>query len=305
MASVVYPSPFDYVVAASVSEAADALRRHGGEAMILAGGHSLLPLLRERRLTPRLLVDISRTPGLTGVTVDGDTLTIGAAATFADLLDAPAVAASCPLLVDLVAQVGDQQVRNRGTLGGSVAYADPSADAPAALLALDARFTLQGPEGTRTVAAADFFRGAYATALRPDEILVSIAMPRQSSRAGGSYQKFRNPASGYALVGVAATATLADDGTLDEVRVGVTGAGVRAVRASGVEAALRGQRPDEVTLRAAAVHAAEGVELRSDLYGSQSYRAHLASVLTRRALRRAVDEATMAGALREKGERPA
>jgi len=300
----VYPSPFDYVAASSVSEAADALRRHGGEAMILAGGHSLLPLLRERRLTPRLLVDISRTPGLADITVDGETLTIGAAATFADLLDAPAVAAACPLLVDLVAQVGDQQVRNRGTLGGSVAYADPSADAPAALLALDARFALQGPEGTRAVAAADFFRGAYATALRPDELLVSIAIPRQG-RAGGSYQKFRNPASGYALVGVAATATLADDGTLDEVRVGVTGAGLRAVRASGVEAVLRGQRPDEATLRAAAVHAAEGVELRSDLYGSQSYRAHLASVLTRRALRRAVDVVTMAGAAREKRERSA
>ncbi len=299
-----YPSPFDYVAASSVSEAADALRRHGGEAMILAGGHSLLPLLRERRLTPRLLVDISRTPGLADITVDGETLTIGAAATFADLLDAPAVAAACPLLVDLVAQVGDQQVRNRGTLGGSVAYADPSADAPAALLALDARFALQGPEGTRAVAAADFFRGAYATALRPDELLVSIAIPRQG-RAGGSYQKFRNPASGYALVGVAATATLADDGTLDEVRVGVTGAGLRAVRASGVEAVLRGQRPDEATLRAAAVHAAEGVELRSDLYGSQSYRAHLASVLTRRALRRAVDVVTMAGAAREKRERSA
>jgi len=290
----VYPSPFDYVAASSVAQAADLLRCHSGEAAILAGGHSLLPLLRERRLTPRLLVDISRTPGLAGITVDGDTLTIGAAATFADLLDAPTVAASCPLLIDLIAQVGDQQVRNRGTLGGSVAYADPSADAPAALLVLDARFTLQGAEGTRTVAAADFFRGAYATALRPDELLVSIAIPRQSLRAGGSYQKFRNPASGYALVGVAATAALAGDGTLDEVRVGVTGAGVRAVRAIGVEDALRGQRPDEATLHAAAARAAEGVELRSDLYGSQTYRAHLTGVLTRRALRRAVDAAMTA-----------
>jgi len=290
----VYPSPFDYVVAASAAEATDLLRRYDGEATILAGGHSLLPLLRERRLTPRLLVDISRTPGLAGVAVDEDTLTIGAAATFADLLDAPAVAAACPLLIDLMAQVGDQQVRNRGTLGGSVAHADPSADAPAALLVLDASFALRGPKGTRTVAAADFFRGAHATALRPDEILVSIAIPRQSPRAGRSYQKFRNPASGYALVGVAATATLAGDGTLDEVRVGVTGAGVRAVRAAGVEEALRGRRPDEATLGAAAAHAAEGVELRSDLYGSHEYRAHLAGVLTRRALRRAVDVAMTA-----------
>jgi carbon-monoxide dehydrogenase medium subunit len=183
------------------------------------------------------------------------------------------------------------QVRNRGTVGGSVAHADPASDMPAAMLALDATFTARGPGGERSIAAADFFQGLFMTALQPDEVLTRISIARPPQGAGMAYEKFRNPASGYAIVGVAAVAALAGDGTLSDVRVAITGAGAQPVRATAVAEALRGKAPDDAALTAAAEHATEGLQLMSDIHASEDYRAHLTRVFTRRALKRALERA--------------
>jgi carbon-monoxide dehydrogenase medium subunit len=237
-----------------------------------------------------VLIDIGRIPGLAGVQTNG-AISLGPMTTYTTVMDSEELARLCPLLAETAAQVGDMQVRNRGTVGGSVAHADPASDMPAAMLALDATFTAQGPGGERSIAAADFFQGLFMTALQPDEVLTRISIARPSQGAGTAYEKFRNPASGYAIVGVAAVAARAGDGTLSDVRVAITGAGTQPVRATAVEEALRGEAPDDAALAAAAEHAAEGLQLMSDIHASEDYRAHLTRVFTRRALKRAVERA--------------
>ena len=285
-----FPSPFDYVVASSVEEAVSLLQQHGEEAKLLAGGHSLLPMMKLRLAAPSVLIDIGRIPGLAGVQTNG-AISLGPATTYTTVMDSEELVRLCPLLAETAAQVGDMQVRNRGTVGGSVAHADPASDMPAAMLALDATFTARGPSGERSIAAADFFQGLFMTALQPDEVLTRISVARPPQGAGMAYEKFRNPASGYAIVGVAAVAALAGDGTVSDVRVAITGAGAQPVRATAVEEALRGKTLDDAALAAAAEHATEGLQLMSDIHASEDYRAHLTRVFTRRALKRALERA--------------
>jgi carbon-monoxide dehydrogenase medium subunit len=285
-----FPSPFDYVAASSVEEAVSLLQQHGEEAKLLAGGHSLLPMMKLRLAAPSVLIDIGRIPGLAGVQTNG-AIGLGPTTTYTTVLDSEELARLCPLLAETAAQVGDMQVRNRGTVGGSVAHADPASDMPAAMLALDATFTARGPGGERSIAAADFFQGLFMTALQPDEVLTRISIARPPQGAGMAYEKFRNPASGYAIVGVAAVAALAGDGTVSDVRVAITGAGAQPVRATAVEEALRGKALDDAALAAAAEHATEGLQLMSDIHASEDYRAHLTRVFTRRALKRALERA--------------
>ncbi len=283
-----YPAPFEYVAASSVEEAIGLLQQNE-DAKILAGGHSLLPMMKLRLATPSLLVDIGRIPGLSNVQVNGN-ITIGPLATYASLIDSEALARACPLIGEAAAEVGDMQVRNRGTIGGSAAHADPASDMPAVLLALNATFTAQGPNGTRTIPASDFFQGLMTTALDEHEVLTGISIPALPAGTGTAYAKFKNPASGYAIVGVAAVVTLSG-GTVSDVRVGITGAGSSAVRAAAVENALRGTSGDEAAIAAAAAHAAGGIDLIGDIHASEEYRAHLATVFTRRALTKAIERA--------------
>ena len=285
-----FPSPFDYAVASSVEEAVSLLQQHGEEAKLLAGGHSLLPMMKLRLAAPSMLIDIGRIPGLAGVQTNG-TISLGPTTTYTMVMDSEELTRLCPLLAETAAQVGDMQVRNRGTVGGSVAHADPASDMPAAMLALDATFTARGPGGERSIAAADFFQGLFMTALQPDEVLTRISIARPPQGAGMAYEKFRNPASGYAIVGVAAVAALAGDDTFSDVRVAITGAGAQPVRATAVEEALRGKAPDDAALAAAAERAVEGLQLMSDIHASEDYRAHLTRVFTRRALKRALERA--------------
>jgi len=266
------------------------LQEHGEEAKLLAGGHSLLPMMKLRLAAPSVLIDIGRIPGLAGVHTNG-TISLGPTTTYTTVMDSEELARLCPLLAETAAQVGDMQVRNRGTVGGSVAHADPASDMPAAMLALDATFTARGSGGERSIAAADFFQGLFMTALQPDEVLTRISIARLPQGAGTAYEKFRNPASGYAIVGIAAVAALAGDGTVSDVRVAITGAGAQPVRATAVEEALRGKAPDDAALATAAEHATEGLQLMSDIHASEDYRAHLTRVFTRRTLKRALERA--------------
>jgi carbon-monoxide dehydrogenase medium subunit len=239
---------------------------------------------------PEVLVDIGRIGELRYNRVDGDRLALGALATHSDVIRSGPVKESAPLLAETASHIGDQQVRNRGTIGGSLAHADPAADYPATILALDAEIVAQGKGGRRTIKAGEFFTGMLETALRPDELLVEVRVPVQGKGSGGTYLKLPNKASHYAVVGVAAVVRL-EGGKLASVGVGITGAGSRPQRASAVEQALTGQAPSADAIAQAAKSAAEGLDLLSDIHGSADYRAHIATVFTRRALEEAVKRA--------------
>lgn len=286
-----HPAPFTYHRAGSVGEALDLLRQFPDEGKLIAGGQSLLPVMKLRLAQPAHLIDISRLDELSGVQRDGDVLRIGALTTHRELEHDEILRESCPILPEAAHIVGDQQVRNRGTLGGVLAHADPAADYPASIVALDAEIIARGPDGERTIPAVDFFLGFLTTALQPEELITEVRIPAKAARTGMSYQKLANHASGYAVVGVAAIVTLADDGTIAEARVGITGAGDRAVRASAVESALQGAQPDEATIQQAAESATEGIDLLDDVAAPQAYRDRVTRNLTRRALMVAVERA--------------
>lgn len=269
------PAAFDYVRPTSIDQAVGLLVEHGDDAKLLAGGHSLLPLMKLRLAAPALLVDIGRLSELSYVGEEGDTVVIGALTRHRDVQTSEVLRRHVPLLAHVAGQVGDPQVRHRGTIGGSIAHGDPASDLPAACLALDASFTVVGPAGERVVAAADFFRGFLETALAPDEVLTRITV-RKTTHAGWSFQKFNRRAQDWAIVGVAA------------VRNGSTGValvnmGSTPIRATAVEAALAAGA-DAVE---AAAHAADGLTPPEDLNASADYRRHLAQVLVRRALQEA------------------
>jgi carbon-monoxide dehydrogenase medium subunit len=285
-----YPAEFDYQAPTTVAEAV-ALLQQNEDAKVLAGGHSLLPMLKLRLSQPSLLVDIGRIAALKGITEAGGGLRLGAMTTQQEIQDSPLVKKICPLLAETASHVGDPQVRNRGTIGGTLAHGDPAADQTAAFLALGGTVTTMGPNGERTIAADDMFLDMMTTALEPDEVLISVSVPGQPARTGSAYEKFANAASGYAIVGVAAIVTLDEQGACSGARVAVTGAGSKATRALGVENALVGKRLDDAAIAAAAAHAAEGLSLMSDLHASEEYRAHLATVYTRRAVTRAAARA--------------
>jgi carbon-monoxide dehydrogenase medium subunit len=271
----VIPAPFDYVRAGSAAEAVSRLQQHGDEAKLLAGGHSLLPLMKLRLATPAVLVDVGGLRELSYVRDADDHVAVGALTRHRDLEIDPLLAREVPILAHVAGLVGDPQVRHRGTIGGSVAHGDPASDLPAVVLALGGTLVAQGPGGTREIAATDFFRGFLETALAPDELLTEIRVPKVAG-AGWSYQKFNRRAQDWAIVGVAA------------VRNGTTGValvnmGAVPLRASAVEAALA----EGASAADAAAHAADGTEPPADLNAGSEYREHLARVLVRRALEEA------------------
>ncbi|MDP9321452.1 MAG: xanthine dehydrogenase family protein subunit M [Chloroflexota bacterium] len=282
-------TPFDYRAATSVEEAVRLLSG-APDAKVLAGGHSLLPLMKFGLAQPSLLVDIGRIAALRGIHENGG-ITIGALTTHQTIADDATCRARLAALSEAAAAVGDVQVRARGTIGGSLAHADPSADEQACVLAFDATLRAIGPKGERTIAAGDFFKGVLETALGSDEILTSVQFPGSRPGTGSAYAKFPNPASGFAIVGVAAVVTVAKDGKVERAAIGVTGAAERPFRATAAERALVGTKADAAAIAAAAAKAGEGVQLSSDLSSSAEFRAQLLTVHARRALSRAVEAA--------------
>jgi aerobic carbon-monoxide dehydrogenase medium subunit len=284
-----YSSEFDYYRAGSVAEASQLLQKHPG-AKLLAGGHSLIPLLKLRLAAPPALIDIGRIAELKGVTVSDGTVRIGALTTHAALAASADLRTHCPMLSEAARQVGDPAVRNRGTIGGNVAHADPASDLPTALTALGARFTVAGPGGTRTIDAASFFTGMMATALGEHDLLTAIEVPAKTQDQGMAYVKFSHPASRYAVIGVAASLTVSR-GTGAAAAVAIGGLVPLATRASAVERALVGHEVSAERIAAAAALVADdlGTDVLGDLYASAEYRKAVAPVWVRRALTAAAD----------------
>lgn len=285
-----YPATFEYHRAATVEEAVGLLARYKDDAKLLAGGHSLIPMMKFRLAQPAHLVDIRRIGGLAGVREEGGAIVIGALTTHYAIESNAMLKSKCPVLAEAGAMIGDPQVRNAGTIGGSLAHADPAADWPAVILALGADIRAVGPKGARTIKAKDFFKDLMTTALGPDEVLTEVRIPALPAHTGAAYLKHPHPASRFAVVGVAAVVTLAD-GKCRESHVAVTGVGSKAVRAKGVEAGLVGRAPDAATIAAAAAKAADGIQISADLQGSVEYKAHLTRVYARRAVEAAVSRA--------------
>jgi carbon-monoxide dehydrogenase medium subunit len=286
-----FPAKFEYVAASTVQEAVGLLERENGEAKILAGGHSLLPLMKLRLAQPRLLIDIGRVPGLAFIRPEDGHLTIGAMATYRDLIHSDEVQQRVPVLAEAATRVGDPQVRARGTLVGSLAHADPAGDMPAVILALGGTIKAVGPNGAREMRADDFFVDLLTTALQENEIATEVRVPTQAPGSGAAYVKFDQPASHYALAGVCAVVTLGNGGTIKEARVGITGVGPKAYRPAAVEQAMVGKQATAESVGEAARTAADGVDVQGDIHASPEYRAHLARVLTRRAVLQAAERA--------------
>lgn len=285
------PAAFEYMRPTSLAEAMRLLAQHADEAKILAGGHSLIPMMKLRLSAPKMLIDIGRLSELNGIREENGTLILGAGTTHYSAETSALLKQRCPLLAETAAAIGDVQVRNRGTIGGSIAHADPAADWPAAILALDAEIILAQRTGTRTVKATDFFVDMLTTAMENNEILTELRIAANAPRSGGAYCKVLQPASGFALTGVAAQITLASDNTIQKVAVGVTGVSSKPFRATHTEAALQGQRATDDTLAQAAARATDGVEALDDLHASSAYRLHLTRVYTKRALQQAIERA--------------
>jgi aerobic carbon-monoxide dehydrogenase medium subunit len=279
----VIPAAFDYVRPGSVDEAVSALTEHGDEAKVLAGGQSLIPLLRLRLAYPSVLVDVGRLAELRGVRDDGDALVVGAATPHHEVMTDPLVREHLPLVAEATATVADPAVRHRGTFGGALAHADPAGDLPAVALALGAVMEVAGPAGRRQVPAAHFFQDYLQTDLGPDELLVSVRLPKPGPGWGHRYEKFQRVAQAWAVVGVAALVRR-DDGRVAEARIALTNMGTTPVRAAAVEAAAAGGEATVAALTAAAEHAPEGTDPPADLNAQPDYRQHLSRVLTRRAL---------------------
>jgi carbon-monoxide dehydrogenase medium subunit len=286
-----YASSFDYYRARSVADAHQLLAAHPG-AKLLAGGHSLVPLLKLRLAAPSALVDIGRIPELRGISRQGDAIRIGALATHAELAASADLRNAAPALADAAAMVGDPAVRNRGTIGGNVAHADPASDLPTVLVALDARILASGPGGERTIAADQFFTGIMTTALAEDEILTAIEVPASSRGQGSAYEKFSHPASRYAVLGVAAWVAVAN-GTCSAARIALGGLVPNARRAGSAERALVGKAINDDTIAAAAAQVAAdlGDDVSGDIYASAEYRSAMAPVFTKRVLANAAARA--------------
>lgn len=277
-----YPSQFDYFRPASVQEAIGLLGDHP-DAKILAGGHSLVPALKLRLAAPSALVDIGRIAELSGIKVANGAATIGAMTTYRQLQESDELKTAFPIIAETANVVGDPAVRSRGTLGGALAHSDPAADFPATMLALNASVKAVGPNGERTIGIDDLFVDLFTTSLDPSEVLTEISIPAAPAGAGSSYQKHAHPASGYAVVGVAAVIAVSG-GKVSSVRIGVTGAGAKATRATAAEGILQGNALTADLIAQAAATAADGIDLNSDIYASADYRGHLVKVLTKRAI---------------------
>jgi aerobic carbon-monoxide dehydrogenase medium subunit len=283
-----YPNDFEYAAPSTLQEALDLLSQNS-EAKVLAGGHSLLPLVKMRLASPPMLVDLRNISELKGVRVNGG-VSIGAMSTYHDLQMADGLRERLPMLVECAENVGDPQVRNCGTIGGSLAHADPAADMPAAVLALGAELKVRGPNGERTIKADDFFVDMLQSALEPGEILTEITVPSMPQGHGAAYEKFKHPASGYAVVGVAAMVHR-DGGKIAACRIAVTGAGPKAQRATMAENMLVDRQGTAEDIAAAAEQASSGLDFIGDTYASEDFRAHLTRALAKRALQRAIERA--------------
>ncbi|MET3922493.1 xanthine dehydrogenase family protein subunit M [Arthrobacter sp. UYEF20] len=276
------PSAFDYAAPNTVAEALSLLALAGDSGKLLAGGQSLIPVMKLRLADPQMVIDLGRVEGLAGVREDGDALLIGAMTPHHQVATDPLVAAYVPLLAKAAATVADPQVRHRGTFGGALVHADPAGDLPAPVLAAEATFILAGPGGERRVAAADFFQGYFTTAIAEDEILTHVRVPKYTGW-GAHYEKFTRVAQQWSIVAVAAMVRV-EGGTIAEARIGLTNMASTPVRATAVEQALAGAPLTRDAIAAASSHASEGTDPASDLNGDAAYRRHLAEVLTRRAV---------------------
>jgi carbon-monoxide dehydrogenase medium subunit len=283
-----FPAPFEYHRASSVKDALSLLGRFGDDAKLLAGGHSLLPMMKLRLAQPAHLIDLCGIRELAFVREEAGKIVVGAATTHNQLETSELVRAKLGMLAECAAAIGDVQVRNRGTIGGSLAHADPAADYPAGVLALEAEIKLESASGARGVKASDFFVDLLTTAIKPGEILTQVSFTPQSAATGYAYLKHPQPASGFAIVGVAAMLKLDARGNCESARVAVTGLGAKAFRAKAVETALAGKAPSAEAITTAASHAADGVDPMSDIHASADFRAELARVYTRRALEQAL-----------------
>src|SRR5205807_3131745 len=283
--------PFTYQAPTTIEEAVRALGG-AGEAKVIAGGHSLLPLMKLGLAQPEMLVDLRRIASLGEIRTEADgTIAIGALATHRVITHDQTVRAKLTALAEAAGEVGDLQVRARGTIGGSLAHADPAADEPAPTIAFDATIRAVGPKGQRDIRARDYFKGTFETALAANEILVEIRFPAQPARTGSAYAKFAHPASRFAVTGVAAVVTIKSDGSVERAALGVTGAAAAAYRATEAERALTGTKGDAKAIAAAAAKAADGITALSDLVASSEYRKHLVTVYARRAIERAIERA--------------
>lgn len=277
------PATFDYTRPASVDDAVRALSDAGEDAKVLAGGQSLMPLLRMRLAYPDALIDVGRVDALREIRDEGDSVVIGAMATHHQVIRDPLVREHVPLIAHAARTVADPAVRHRGTFGGSMAHADPAGDLPAVALALDAVFLVRSADGEREIPASEFFVDWMTSAMEPDELLVGVRVPKLGPGWGVHYEKFNRTAQAWAIVGVACAVRRNGDG-IEEARVALTNMGPVPVRASAVETAVRGRPASEDVFRTAAAQATAGTEPPTDLHGSSEYRSHLATVLTARAL---------------------
>ena len=281
------PSNFEYFAPTTIEEALKLIDRRGDDCKILSGGQSLIPVLKLRLAAPAAIIDIGRVKELKMIKIDGDTIRIGAGVTHAEIAANAQLKQHCPLLGLTAAQIGDQQVRNRGTIGGSLTHADPAADWPATILALGAEIVARSSSGERVVKASDFFVDIMTSAVEPKEIVTEIRVPKPAQPNRGVYLKVPQSASGFAVVGVAAQLRIAN-GKCEDVGIGVTGLAPKPFRAASVEAALRGQTIDEATVSAAAAKAdTEAADAMEDIHASGDFRRHLARVYARRAVQAA------------------
>ncbi len=310
------PAAFDYHPATSVDEAIALLQQYGDDAKLLAGGHSLIPTMKLRLAQPGHLIDLGKIDGLSYIRDEGDVIAVGAMTRYVEIERSDLIKQHFELLPEGVDLIGDQQVRNWGTIGGSIAHSDPAADTPGIVLALKADIVAKGPNGERTIKADDFFMDLMQTSLQPDEVITEIRFPKLPAHSGSAYTKLANRASHYAVVGCAAVVTFDDDGTCTAASVVITGASVKPSRAHAVETALVGKKRegegeggiggllhkigdaigghklDEDAIADATSVAADGFELVSDIHGSKEYRSEMAAVLARRAVTAAVERAS-------------
>ena len=286
------PAAFEYHAPKTLDEALRLVQRHGDEAKLLAGGHSLLPLMKLRLAAPRYVIDIGRLRGMSYIREENGQIAVGALTTHAEIEQSSLLASKCPLLAEAAGHIGDVQVRNRGTIGGSLAHADPGADYPAAILALDVEIIAANTSGTRTIPARDFFVDMLTTQLHPGEILTQIRIAPRRAQSGTAYEKLHQPASGFAIVGVAANVLLGKGGkAIEQAAIGITGLAAKAFRAEAVERALAGKAASDKIIDDASRSAAQGVEPLSDLHASAEYRREMARVFARRAIKRAIEAA--------------
>ena len=290
------PQSFDYHTPSTIQDALSLISEYGSDAKLLGGGHSLLPIMKLRLATPAHVIDLRSVPDLSGISESKAGITIGGMTTHYSIESSDLIQRRCPMLADCAGAIGDVQVRNRGTIGGSLVHADPAGDWPAAILAAKAEITVTSTEGTRTIKADEFFVDIFTTALKPDEILTEIHIPEPPSPGSGAYVKLKQKASGFAIAGVAVQIALDEQGVCQDAVIGIGGVAGTPYRATEAESLLQGQRLDDGTIEAASATAGNGVTANDDIHASAEYRLAMAGVFCRQALRKAAERADASSA---------